>query len=83
MDPKKNQIEIAERLQLMLLQRWETLLNDGTLCPTDAATLARFLRENGWSVDASKIPESLRGLLTADVDPKRLDDDDLYPGGAH
>lgn len=82
-DTTQNQIDISERLQLLLLQRWETLLTKGEMQPTDAATLARFLRENGWNVDPSKLPENLRNVLTERIDPKTLaDDDHEYGGGA-
>ena len=75
-DPKNAQIAIAERLQLKLLRRFEALLDSGELQATDAATLARLLMSNGWSIDPGKVPASLRGILTASISAAELDEDD-------
>ena len=75
--PKKEHLEIAERLQLALLKYFETKLADNSLTDTGAATLARLLMQNGWSLDPSQMPEGLRGKLTANVDPSELDEDDM------
>jgi len=82
-DSTQQQMEIAQRLQLKLLMRFEHLLDEGTLQATDAATLARLLRENGWSIDPNKVPVGLRGILTAAIDATKLDEDGLYSGGGH
>lgn len=66
-EPLKEQFEITERLQLKMLERWEKLLDDGELSPTDAATLTRFLSQNGWVLDPAKLPQSLRDKLTSKV----------------
>ena len=58
MSDNSKQVEIAERLQLKLLERWDRLLNgtsDAELTPTEAATITRFLMNNGWSVDPSRL----------------------------
>ena len=75
----KKQIEITERLQTALLEHFETLLKEKTITSTDMATLTRLLSQNGWSLDPAKLPQSLRGLLTTEVDPKDLDDQDVIP----
>ncbi len=62
------QTDIAERLQMKLLERFEKLLKDGTLAPTDAATLARLLSQNGWTFDESRMPKALKERLTKVVD---------------
>lgn len=80
-DKNKQQMDIAERLQTKLLQRWEKLIDEGTLQATDAATLARLLRENGWSIDPNKVPVGLRGILTSGIDASTLDEDNLYGKG--
>lgn len=82
---KQRQIEIAERLQEKLLLRWEELLDSGNLSSTDAATLTRFLQNNGWSVDPARLPKGLQGILTAKVDPSSIlgDEEDFYAGGRH
>lgn len=73
MADSKEQLEIAKRLQIKLLQRFETLLNEGELSATDAATLSRLLMQNGWSIDPAALPEGLRdkikpGVLAFDED---------------
>lgn len=62
------QAEIAERLQAKLLERFERLLDSGEMSPTDAATLARLLSQNGWTFDESRLPKGLRDRLTKNVD---------------
>lgn len=58
------QIEIAERLQLLWLERMEVMMNEGTITSTDMATLARVLLANGWVLDPAQLPQGLRGKLT-------------------
>lgn len=77
MADNKAQIEIAERLQVKMLKRWETLLDNDLLSPTDAATLARLLAQNGWSLDPQKLPEGLRSKLTEHIDPREFSEDDF------
>ncbi len=69
------QAEIAERLQIKLLQRFERMLDhegdgeDGAgMSPTDAATLARLLSQNGWTFDESRMPKELKDRLTKVID---------------
>lgn len=57
------QIEIAERLQLKWLKHMETLLDAGTISPTDGATLARVLLANGWNLDPARLPKGLRDKI--------------------
>lgn len=75
--PKKEHIAIAERLQLALLNYFETKLQDGSLTDTGAATLARLLMQNGWSIDPAQVPEGLRDKLTQKINPDELDEDDM------
>lgn len=83
-DTTKAQVEIAKRLQMKMLKRWEDLLDSGQLSATDAATLTRFLLENGWNVDPAKLPQSLKDVLTTKVDPSQLaEDSTLYPFGGY
>lgn len=79
---KKTQLEIAERLQLKLLERFEKMLDDGTLQATDAATLSRLLMSNGWNIDPAKLPAGLAGILTKHYDATSLDADDPDMEGA-
>ncbi len=62
------QTNLAERLQTKILERFETLLDEGKLSPTDAATLARLLTQNGWSFDETRLPRNLRDRLTKSVE---------------
>lgn len=75
-DHKQQQIDIATRLQTKLLKRFEDELDAGTMQATDAATLARLLMANGWSIDPAKVPASLRGVLTKHINAALLDEDD-------
>jgi hypothetical protein len=64
MTARREQFEIAERLQTKWLIRMEALLDSGDITSTDMATLFRFLSDNGWQVDPDKLPETLRQKLT-------------------
>ena len=59
---------IAERLQIKLLERFEAMLDAEEMSPTDAATLARLLSQNGWTFDESRLPKGLKDRLTKDID---------------
>ena len=59
---------IAERLQMKLLERFEEMLDEGEMSPTDAATLARLLSQNGWTFDESRMPKELKDRLTKIID---------------
>jgi hypothetical protein len=76
LDTKRKQIELAEKLQLMLLQDFNEQLTNKTLTPTDRATLARLLMQNGWSIDPALLPKGLRGVLTDKVDASVISEDD-------
>ncbi len=73
---KEEQVAFGERLQGMWLRRMERLLITGHASSTDMATLMRFLASNGWTLDPSKLPQGLRGMLTSTSDPREFDDDD-------
>lgn len=62
------QTDLAERLQMKLMERFERLLDTEKMSPTDSATLARLLTQNGWSFDESRLPKNLRDRLTKDVE---------------
>ena len=62
------QSDIAERLQIKVMERFERLLDAETMSPTDCATLSRLLTQNGWSFDESRLPKNLRDRLTKDVE---------------
>lgn len=73
------QVEIAKRLQMLWLQHMEKMFTSDppTITSTDMATLARVLRENGWTLDESKLPEKLRNKLTSLVKPDDIGDERL------
>lgn len=77
------QKEIVERLQTKWLQRMETLLDAGEITSTDMATLYRFLSDNGWSLDPSKLPQGLREKLTDKVSFKEDDEFGLKVSREH
>jgi hypothetical protein len=77
MADKQKQIELAERLQDMLLLYFETKLKEGTLTDTGAATLARLLMANGWSLDPSRLPTTIKDKLTRTIDPTQFTEDDV------
>ena len=69
------QLEIAESLQIKVLKRFDTMLDSGEITSTDMATLVRLLSANGWQLDRSRVPSSLRDKLTQAIDPKSFEDD--------
>lgn len=73
---KQEQIEIAEKLQLKLLNHFDAMLDKGTLSATDAATLARLLMANGWSIDPKSVPTGLRAILTEGLNAIDVDEDE-------
>ena len=71
------QIDLAEKLQDKLLEYFQKRLDDNSLTDTGAATLARLLSANGWSLDPARIPQSIKDKLTSTVSPSDLSDDDV------
>lgn len=79
----QKQIELAERLQDGLLLYFEKKLDEGSLTDTGAATLARLLSSNGWSLDPTRLPQGVADKLTRRIDPSQFDEgDDLAIAGA-
>ena len=70
------QVDLAERLQQKLLERFEKLMADVEDTPTDRATLARLLNSNGWSLSPDSLPADLKDFITKVVDPRSLDEED-------
>lgn len=71
---KKSQLAQVERLQELWLDEMVKRIESGTATSQDLATLARFLGNNGWSLDPSKLPESLQSKLTSPISAEELDD---------
>lgn len=77
---RRQQVQIASRLQLKWLKRMEKMLDDDTISATDMATLVRFLSQNGWTLDPTKLPEGLKKKLTSGVSPEDFDNEgDVIP----
>lgn len=64
---QREQIDKAEKLQDLLLDNWIRLAEAGELTSTDAATIARLLSQNGWTIDPAQLPQDLRDKLTSSV----------------
>lgn len=77
---KKEQADIAARLQDAWLRHMEKLLDEGTATSTDLATLARLLMSNGWSLDPAQLPQSLKDMIPGLPKAGELDDDDDVVG---
>lgn len=70
------QVALLERLQTLWLKRMETLIESGACTSTDMATLYRALRDNGWSLDPSKLPKGLADKLTSVVNAQDFEDEE-------
>lgn len=72
----KEHIEIANRLQTLLLKEYEKRLNEGTISDTGMANLQKLLMANGWVFDETQLPQDLRDKLTKRVKPEEITEDD-------
>lgn len=69
--PTKEQLkERADKVLDLLLQNFEDLLVKGDLHPTDRATIARFLKDNNFRIDADDAQTELQQLV-ADIHARR------------
>ena len=57
------QVELGKRLQTLLLAYFEEKLTDKTISPTDVSTLTRLLKDNGWTIDPSQLPDALKNMV--------------------
>lgn len=73
---RESQIDLAARLQTLLLENFEELFKSGAMTAADRSTLSRLLMANGWSLDPASIPQGLRDKLTKHIDPRVFDDND-------
>ena len=76
---KQGQVDKAAYLQELLLDDLIVLFESGDATSTDRATLARLLKDNGWSVDPSMVPQELMEKLTSKIAPGDDIDDDVVP----
>jgi hypothetical protein len=70
--PTKEQLkERADKVLDLLLQNFEDILNEPKdLHPTDRATIARFLKDNNFRIDADDAQTELQQLV-ADIHARR------------
>ena len=64
MAAEPTQVELAKALQAKLLAYFDAKLADGTIAPPDVSTLTRLLKDNGWSLDPSQLPDALKGMVS-------------------
>ena len=73
------QVKKAEQLQDLLLDDLIKMFEAGEATSTDRATLAKLLRDNGWSVDASQVPQELKSQLTSSIQAEEDIPDGVIP----
>lgn len=73
--PSPDELKLVEQLKLKVLRRFDQLLDSGEISPTDVKTLVSLLTQNGWNLDATKVPENLQHKLK-DFSPQFDDSDD-------
>lgn len=71
------QLDLSAKLQALLLKRYLSRLQNGTITDTGMAALQRLLMANGWQLDPAKVPEGLKDMLTSNVSFD--DEDDVLP----
>jgi superfamily II helicase len=54
---------LGERVLQMLLEDFESILSKKTATPTDRATIARFLKDNDYTIDPKNLPKELKDML--------------------
>lgn len=64
------------------MEDMENILRNKTASPTDRATIARFLKDNGYTVDPKNLPKDLRDLLRRQGAAPELPDPDTLPPAA-
>jgi hypothetical protein len=69
---------LADKLGVLLLKDFLALAQEGKLTPTDRKTLYGMLKEGGFSLDPSRLPDDLRGMMLSDptADLQQDDEDD-------
>jgi hypothetical protein len=79
MSSDDQQMKLMERLKIALLEDFMRLYEEGKLSPTDRRTIFQMLKENGWTLDPSRIPQSLVDSIKDKYklpDPKLPEDED-------
>lgn len=73
------QLDKAEALQDLLLDSFMELFKTKSETAADRANLIKLLSSNGWSIDPSRLPQTLQDKLQT-LPPPDLDDDDVVVG---
>lgn len=73
---KQEQINAGERIQDALLKRWEKILEDESISAAEVAVIVKMLRDSGWTLDPTRLPQGIKDKLTEKVDPSQFDEDD-------
>jgi hypothetical protein len=73
---KQSQMRVAERLQELILERFEELLAAKEETQTDRATIVKLLSANGWDLDPENLPSNLADYVTKRVNPRDFDEDE-------
>jgi hypothetical protein len=72
------QLDKAEKLQDLLLDSFLELFQGKGETAADRANLIKLLSSNGWSLDPSRLPQTLKDKLQ--LPPPELDEDDQIVG---
>ena len=64
---KAEQIDLLDEIQTLLLKDLVKQLKDETTTSTDRATIIRMLKDFGWDLDPSRVPQALKDKLTKQV----------------
>lgn len=62
-EQKAELVRIAYEVQKLLLDDFKKILEGGKCAPTDRATIARYLKDNNYRVDANDLPPDLIKML--------------------
>jgi hypothetical protein len=78
-------VEQADRVQAMLLNDFEAILKPDkngmtAASPTDRATIARYLKDNNFRVDANNLPQNLAEMVAATRAKRPMPDASKLPG---
>jgi hypothetical protein len=74
--PDPEHLQILKRMQTKILKEYERRLDEGVISDTGLKDLAKMVRDAGWNLDPSKVPQTLKDKLTQNIDPSALDDMD-------
>ena len=62
-EQKAELVTIAYEVQKLLLEDFKRILTEHKCSPTDRATMARYLKDNNYRVDANDLPPDLIRMM--------------------